>query len=397
MRSSLAEGVSPGLRRAVAVWLGGSTLWVGGLIVVGGITRLTRSGLSMTDWKFTGEARPQSQAEWEAEFEKYRASPEFRLVNSRMSLDEFKKIWWMEYLHRSLGRGLGLVFALPALVFWRLGALPRPLARRVVLLMAAGGAQGFVGWWMVRSGLKEPPADSRREPRVSPYRLAAHLVSAFAIFGGLLHTTLQVALPAAPRAVQTGNLAAVAAMKALRPKVSALTLLLAATAFSGVFVAGLDAGRAYNTFPRMGDAYLPPADEYWEVGGWLNAFESTAAAQLHHRILALTSFAAATLFAVHALRIPALPRAPRALALALGAAVAFQASLGIGTLLAHVPVSLGSMHQAGALSLFALAISLLHATAAPATKLSAGIGRKAVLPVGLLALGGVAALAHSHS
>ena len=193
--AALSEGLSPGSRRALGWWLGGCSAWVAALIVLGGVTRLTRSGLSMTTWKFTGERVPRTRAEWEAEFELYRRSPEWARVNRSMTLEEFKFIYFMEYAHRTVGRALGAVFALPALGFALAGRVNRALARRLLLLFTMGGTQGLVGWWMVRSGLDDP-ADPHAVPRVSPYRLASHLVSAFAIFATLAWTTLDLARPA---------------------------------------------------------------------------------------------------------------------------------------------------------------------------------------------------------
>jgi len=206
--AALTAGLAPSQRHALAWWLGGSSAWVFSMVVLGGVTRLTRSGLSMTDWKFTGEKPPQTEIEWEQEFSRYQLSPEYRRVNSSMNVEEFKFIYWMEWAHRMWGRGLGLAFALPAAWFAARGAINRPLARRLGLLFLMGGSQGLVGWWMVRSGLQEPQALD--VPRVSPYRLAAHLTSAFAIYATLVWTTLSVAFPHPP-ALTAGSPAARAA------------------------------------------------------------------------------------------------------------------------------------------------------------------------------------------
>jgi len=192
------------------------------MVVLGGATRLTRSGLSMTDWRFSGERLPLTEEDWEAEFAKYRASPEYRLVHSHMTVEDFKFIYAMEYAHRMWGRLLGLGFVLPAAYFALRGAINKPLAARLGVLLAMGGAQGLVGWWMVRSGLKEPRAAVVAEeegsgngsgssnvvaegggceqvPRVSPYRLAAHLSSAFAIYATLAAAAAEGAAPPGPR------------------------------------------------------------------------------------------------------------------------------------------------------------------------------------------------------
>jgi cytochrome c oxidase assembly protein subunit 15 len=360
--AALTAGLTAGQRRALTWWLGGCSAWVAVLIILGGVTRLTRSGLSMTEWKLTGEAPPGSAAEWEAEFARYRASPEYRRVNASMDVDGFKFIYWMEWAHRMWGRGLGLAFALPAVGFVAAGAATAPLARRGALLMLMGGAQGLVGWWMVRSGLQEP--ENNAVPRVSPYRLAAHLTSAFAIYATLVWTTLCVALPAPPGgAAGPAGARAAAALYRLALPVAAL---VGVTAVSGAFVAGLDAGRAFNTFPLMGGSLVP--DEYWgAVPGWRNAFENTAAVQLHHRALAASTLAAVGAMWAAGRRAPALPRPARLLLHAVAGAAGAQVALGVTTLLACVPPALGSAHQAGALTLFTLVLGLLYcARPAPA-------------------------------
>ena len=351
----LLPGVPAGQRKAIAWWLGGCSAWVASMVVLGGVTRLTRSGLSMTDWKFTGEMPPRTEEEWTAEFSRYQKSPEFRRVNSSMTLDEFKFIYWMEWAHRMWGRGLGIAFALPALFFYVRGAIPSPLLRRLGLLLAMGGTQGLIGWWMVRSGLHEP-SSPYEVPRVSPYRLATHLASAFVIYGTLLWTTFQVALPRNPKDFSSLS------MKILKKRSAPVTALLAMTAASGAFVAGLDAGHAYNTFPTMNGEWIPA--EYWAIDGWRNAFENTAAVQFHHRMLALSSVAAVTALWATSVRLPGLPRSTKTLLYSLLGAVGAQASLGVATLLTHVPVSLGSLHQAGALGLLTIASGLLYNTGA---------------------------------
>lgn len=299
------------------------------MVVLGGITRLTRSGLSMTDWKFTGEKPPGTEAEWTAEFARYKQSPEFKRVNISMALDEFKFIYWMEWAHRMWGRGLGLAFALPLTVFALKGAMTRPLASRLALLFSMGGTQAFVGWWMVRSGLEEP-ASPHHVPRVSPYRLAAHLTSAFAIYAVMVWTTLSTAFPKPLSMIvqESGSatsVSAVRAMSKLRGLVVPFAGLLSVTALSGAFVAGLDAGHAYNTFPLMGGSLVP--EEYWGEDGlgnalsvWRNAFENTASVQFHHRCLAVTTLLGSAAVWKYGTGMSSLPRSPRLLlhALAVG-------------------------------------------------------------------------------
>ncbi|GBF94603.1 hypothetical protein Rsub_06718 [Raphidocelis subcapitata] len=382
--AALAAGVPDAARRAMAWWLGGCTAWVFAMVVIGGVTRLTRSGLSMTDWKFTGERPPLTQADWEAEFEKYKQSPEFRLAHSHMGVEDFKFIFWWEYGHRMWGRVLGLVFALPTAAFAVKGAVNGPLAGRLGLLFAMGGAQGLVGWWMVRSGLEEPE-DRHAVPRVSPYRLAAHLTSAFAIYATLAWTTLTLAAPAS--ALAAAPPAAAAAAAALRRRALPLAALVGVTAVSGAFVAGKDAGRAFNTFPKMNGQWVP--DDYFSgLPPLRNAFENTAAVQLHHRALALTTLAAvAALFASS--RGAPLPAAPRRWLAALAAATGAQVALGITTLLLHVPVPLGAAHQAGAMLVFASALGLLHSVRPAAASRAARAVSRAAPPLGLAATAAV--------
>lgn len=356
---------SPAAQRAVGAWLWGGAAWVFSLVVLGGVTRLTRSGLSMTDWKFTGERAPRTRADWEAEFANYRASPEFQRVNRGMSLDEFKFIYWMEYAHRMWGRTLGIYFAVPVAYFAARGYLTPKLGKRLALLFAAGGAQGLVGWWMVRSGLEQPTREYDI-PRVSPYRLATHLSTAFAIYSGILWTALDVSRPTPALADMYLSGRQLLAGLAARRRFHGLAGLIGVTAVSGAFVAGLDAGHAYNTFPLMGGRLIP--EEYWdpELPPWRNCFENTAAVQFHHRVLALTTAGGVAAAWAATQAGPPLPRAAALAVHALGGAVVAQVTLGITTLLYHVPVSLGSAHQAGALTLFSVALALLHALRAPA-------------------------------
>ena len=308
-------------------------------------------------------------------------------MNRSMTLDEFKSIYWMEWAHRMWGRALGLAFVLPCFYFFFVKKVPitPPLAKRLSLLLAAGGGQGLVGWWMVRSGLTEPTEQSGlKEPRVAPTRLAAHLASATAIYCTLVYTSLQLAFPIAPAALHAKSAEAVSALRRVRMIAHPLAGVVAVTALSGAFVAGLDAGRAFNTFPKMNGAWVPA-----EYPGLKGAFSDTAAAQLHHRALAATTFVA-TWGAWAVGRSPGgvLPRAAAVLLAALPAAATLQASLGIATLLTYVPPGLGSAHQAGALGLLTLALGLVFATRRPprvlaaATKraLSRGGARGAPLP-----------------
>jgi len=375
----------------VATWLGLGSGWVFALVVLGGVTRLTRSGLSMTEWKFTGERPPINADDWEAEFEKYRASPEFKQVHSTMTIEEFKFIYWMEYGHRMWARALGVVFAVPAAYFALRGYVNGALAKRLGLLFLMGGSQGLVGWWMVRSGLRDPAEtdNPHAAPRVSPYRLAGHLASAFAIYSLLTWTTLSMSMPAPALAAFREQPAVMAAARGLRRAVHPLAGLIGVTALSGAFVAGNDAGRAYNTFPTMNGAWVP--EEYFEAPrGWLrNCFENTAAVQLHHRVLALSTAAGTLAVWAYGSRLP-LPAPTRACLHLLLAGTAAQVTLGISTLLTYVPVSLGAAHQAGALGLFTAALGLMHTLRPPAAR-PPSAARAAMFPAAVAAVVAVGA------
>ncbi|KAL0322130.1 UNVERIFIED_CONTAM: Cytochrome c oxidase assembly protein COX15 [Sesamum calycinum] len=308
----------PHAQKAVGIWLFVSAAWVFSMVVLGGVTRLTRSGLSMTDWKFTGGLPPLSDEEWLVEFEKYKQSPEYKRVNKGMSLDDFKFIYWMEYAHRMWGRALGIMFALPFSYFLRKGYITVQLGLRLCGLFALGAGQGLIGWWMVKSGLEEPASDYA-EPRVSPYRLAAHLTSAFVIYSGLFWTALSVVMPEPP-AESVAWVQGAAKVKRLALPVS---FLVGITAVSGAFVAGNDAGRAFNTFPKMGDTWIP--EDVFSLKPLVrNFFENTSTVQV---------------------------------------------TLGISTLLSYVPVSLGTAHQAGALTLLTQMILLNHTLRRPSLQL----------------------------
>ncbi|MBC6440704.1 MAG: COX15/CtaA family protein [Rhodospirillales bacterium] len=342
MRSGAA--MAPGDRRAVAIWLMVVAALVFGMVVLGGVTRLTESGLSMTDWNpVTGWIPPLSEPEWQEEFEKYRASPEYRQINRGMALADFKTIFWYEFWHRVLGRIIGLAFLVPFMVFLFRKRLDPPMTRRLWLLFVLGGLQGLVGWFMVKSGLVDRPS-------VSQYRLAMHLGLAFLIYGmlvwtiaGLLHTPdYGSAEPGIARP---------------RRGVGWLLALVSVTIVSGAFVAGLDAGLYYNTFPLM-DGRVVPADYLADEPWWLNPFQNVAAVQFNHRLLAIATVVAifATWFG---LARSSLTTRTRLAARALAAMAVLQALIGVMALLAYVPVWLGALHQIGALVLFTLTILLL--------------------------------------
>jgi len=324
-------------RPQLAVWLFANAAMVAAMIVIGGITRLTESGLSMVEWKpLIGWLPPLSDAEWERVFALYRETPEFRVHNFWMGLDDFRTIFFWEYVHRLWGRLIGLVFAVPFLVFLVSGRIERAMAPRLAMLFVLGALQGAIGWWMVTSGLAD-------EPRVSPYRLTLHLSMAFVILGLLLWTALELreVRPPAP------------ADAALRRGAAAVLALISLTIVAGAFVAGTDAGYAYNTFPLMGGRFVP--EGYWAADlGIATLFEWVPAVQFNHRWLAVATALATLGYAHLALRrAPASVRLPLRL---LALAVAGQVGLGIATLLLAVPVWLGALHQGGAVLLFSVAV-----------------------------------------
>ncbi|XP_022142800.1 cytochrome c oxidase assembly protein COX15 [Momordica charantia] len=352
----------PRAQKMVGIWLFGSAAWVFSMVVLGGVTRLTRSGLSMTDWKFTGGLPPQSDEEWLQEFEKYKQSPEYERVNKGMSIEDFKFIYWMEYAHRMWGRALGVMFALPFSYFLRKGYITVRLGLRLSTLFALGAGQGLIGWWMVKSGLEEP-ASEYAQPRVSPYRLAAHLTSAFMIYCGLFWTGLSVVMPEPP----VESMAWARGAAKVRRLALPVGLLVGLTAISGAFVAGNDAGHAYNTFPKMGDSWIP--DDIFDMKPLSrNFFENTSTVQLDHRILAT-----ATLVSIGTLwwstRKLEINPAVRSLIGSTFGMAALQVTLGVSTLLSYVPVSLGTAHQAGALTLLTLVILLNHTVRRPSMSL----------------------------
>lgn len=328
--------------RAIALWLIACCAMVFAMVVVGGITRLTHSGLSIVEWQpIVGTLPPLDERQWEETFAKYRQTPEFRLRNHDMTLAGFKGIFWWEYGHRLLGRLVGVVFFVPFLWFLVRGRIRGALAWRLAGIFALGGLQGAVGWYMVRSGLVD-------DPRVASERLAAHLGLAFLIYGAMLWTALGLLFPSSGEA-----------RRGLRRAAAAFAVLVFAMVLSGALVAGIRAGSAYNTFPLMNGQWIP--DEVMTIDPWwMNFLHNMATVQLVHRTLAyaIAASVVALWFAVRAAG-TATPRA-RAWVNALAAFAALQVIAGISTLLLHVPIPLAAIHQAGALVVFTCALGLAH-------------------------------------
>ncbi|CAG8978451.1 hypothetical protein HYALB_00013279 [Hymenoscyphus albidus] len=364
--------------KPVAYWLLASAASVFGIVVFGGLTRLTESGLSITEWKpVTGSLPPLSPADWDSEFEKYRASPEFKLLNPHMTLEEFKKIYFMEWGHRLWGRFVGLSFVIPAIYFVARRKVSANMSIRLLGISGLIGVQGALGWWMVKSGLKDDLFAPGSHPRVSQYRLTAHLGTAFICYTAMLWNGLAILrtrslLTNAERAhAQLLNLSS-GTLSIFRKSVAGLALLIFVTAMSGGLVAGLDAGMIYNEFPRMGVGLTPPKAELFdkfysrkEDGSdiwWRNMLENPSLVQLDHRILATTTFTAILSLWAYSRFNPrvraALPINCRKGMLGVVHLVFLQAALGISTLIYLVPTHLAATHQAGSLALLTGALVL---------------------------------------
>src|SRR6516165_3198668 len=325
--------------RAVRVWLLVVAGLIAAMVLVGGATRLTESGLSIVEWKpVTGVVPPLTQVQWEKAFEAYQAIPQYRQLNAGMSLSEFKTIFWWEWSHRLLGRLIGAVYLLPFLYFlWR-GGMSRELKRRLWLIFALGALQGAVGWWMVASGLSE-------RTEVSQYRLATHLVLALLIFAAIVWTLRRLS--------GEQPLFASAQLKATSVVLVVLTFV---QLYLGALVAGLRAGLVYNTWPEIDGALIPSAARLWfETPWWRNLFENTLTVQFAHRMTAYALLLLALWHAFDAIRARAGAVAING-ALWLLAAVALQATLGILTLLNQVPIGLALAHQAVAIAVLTLAV-----------------------------------------
>ncbi|KAL5641156.1 hypothetical protein ACGC1H_001592 [Rhizoctonia solani] len=390
----------------VGHWLIGCAGLVFTIVVVGGITRLTESGLSIVEWKpITGVLPPLSETEWEEEFTKYKATPEFKILNHRITIEEFKQIFFWEYAHRVLGRVIGLAFVLPLAYFVIRKRVPRSmflpgLTRSQLGLPASApapnplplptltpylgglalliGAQGALGWYMVKSGLADSLLTTPGAvPRVSQYRLAAHLGCALALYVGMLGGGIAVirdwnwahgkakGIEALEKALQNS------AVKVFKARVGVLGAIVFLTALSGAFVAGLDAGLVYNEFPTMGGRLAPPRDELMNPAyakkedksdlWWRNMLENPSTVQFNHRVLALTTYLSTALVFLHSRRstvralLPAQTKRLAALAFGL---VNLQAALGITTLLYLVPVPLAASHQAGSVALLTAIVAL---------------------------------------
>lgn len=330
------------IEKKISLWLYISAAAVFLMAIIGAVTRLTESGLSIVEWKpVTGALPPLDAAAWQAEFDLYRQSPQYLKVNHGMSLEEFKQIFFWEWLHRLWGRLIGVIYAVPLLFFWR--HLPRDSRAPALGILALGLAQGAMGWYMVKSGLVDQPA-------VSHYRLAAHLMLAFLIYGCLLRFALSFSHVRAAGAER---------LSSLRGFVWATIVAASLTMTWGAFTAGLDAGLLYNTFPTMDGHWLPP--ELGAIGPlWRDFLDEPAVVQFVHRVLAILTLAMTATLVLGARKMSPPPALRQAMRL-LGGVAVLQVSLGIATLLSGVNIVLATLHQAGALLLISVLVWLLAA------------------------------------
>lgn len=336
--------------KQIAYWLLFVCVAIFIMLVIGGATRLTHSGLSMMTWDpLMGWIPPLTDAAWLESFKHYQKIPEFFELNPDMDLEGYKGIFMLEYIHRVWGRLIGLFFLLPFLYFLMAGKLHKSLRPQLITMFALGGLQGLLGWYMVSSGFDNP--------HVSQYRLTTHLMAAFLIYTYIFWVALGLLFPR-----QEVSLFDV---KLLRRLVVALTVLMAVTIAAGGFVAGLKAGFAYNTFPLMDGRFIPEGYGMIEPY-YLNFFENIAAVQFNHRLLAESVLIFVVGIWFYARRFELVGRARLGFNLMLGM-VAIQFALGVATLLMVVPVTLGVAHQGGAMLLFSTALFTLHALRTPKT------------------------------
>src|ERR1035437_2637220 len=332
--------------RSIIIWLLAGCFLIYAMVVLGGITRLTHSGLSMVEWNMiVGSMPPVSDADWQVPFEKYKQSPEYQIINNQFSLEEFKSIYWWEFIHRMLGRIIGVVFLIPFFYFLIKKKFDKHLFRKMLVLLLLGALQGVLGWYMVKSGLQ-------KEPHVSHYRLAAHLISAFTVFGFTFWYALDLLYPTI-----TENNSSPENKKIKQWAIIMFSSIVLQITY-GAFVAGLKAGLFYNTFPKMGDQFFPdtliPFEPFWK-----NFFENPITVQFLHRYLAYFVLIIVLFVWKKTRKIELTSLQRKASNFMLGVVFA-QFLLGIITLLFAVPVTMGVLHQTGAFVLFASSLFFMH-------------------------------------
>ena len=338
-------------RRDIGWWLLILAAMVFVMVDLGGWTRLTGSGLSMTRWQPATVVPPLDRQAWQDMFDAYRTSPQFRLVNHDMTLEQFKGIFWLEFVHRLWGRLIGVAFLAPFLWFLARRRIGRAEAPRIFVIFLLGAAEGVLGWLMVKSGLID-------EPHVSHLRLTAHLTTGMLIYGAALWMALGYLMPPAALPDPEGA-------RRLRRRLSGVLILVCLAIPAGGLVAGLHAGMMYNTFPLMGDSVLPD-EAFTLASGWRNVIDNPVLVQFDHRVLAILTWLASVLVWGWSWRLD-LPHAQRGRVALVPMAATVQAGLGIATLLTFVPVPLAVAHQAGAFVLVGIVIWAIRGLrAAPA-------------------------------
>lgn len=311
------------------------------MVVVGGLTRLTHSGLSMVEWSVTGSFPPTNQNDWQALFDKYKNSPEYKLINFDFTIDDFKEIFWFEYIHRLIGRILGIVFVLPFAYFLMKKKIPDGFAKKLVFLLLIGGLQGLIGWYMVKSGLV-------KNPQVSHYRLAFHLITAFITFGFTFWFALDLIYPNKQSKIN----------KNLLKLIMVFMGFLVLQIVYGAFVAGLKAGYIYTTYPKMGNEWIPSLiTEQKPI--WLNFFEMHAGVQFLHRIIAIILLIISVIIYYKSNKYNISKKQKRNISL-IPSLLFLQFILGIFTLIFSVPLFLAITHQTLAFVIFSVVLFNLH-------------------------------------
>jgi heme a synthase len=328
--------------RPIAYWLLSGCFLIFCMVVIGGITRLTGSGLSITEWKpIMGAVPPMNEADWHVAFEKYQQIPQFQKVNAHFSLSDFKQIFWWEWIHRQLGRLIGLVFIIPFIYFLAKKKLDRSTLKKVIFLFLLGALQGFFGWFMVKSGLTERTS-------VSHIRLAIHLITAFITFAFSLYYALELLQPAERANPDRKH----------NQLIILLFAILIIQVIYGAFVAGMHAGKIHTTFPLMSGSVIPPGMNYLQPG-WTNLFNNQVTVQFIHRLFAFVIVFITGLIYFRARKIHVTPLHQKGINM-LVAAVLIQFTLGVFTLLTAVNITLASLHQVGAFFLFSTGVYLLY-------------------------------------
>jgi heme a synthase len=330
--------------RPIIIWLLAGCLLIWGMVVVGGITRLTHSGLSMAKWKISSVIPPHTDEEWQSDFNDYKQTPEFKQVNSDFTLEDYKHIYWWEFIHRLIGRTIGVVFLIPFAFFLYKGWLKGPLIWKTLIIFAMGGAQGVLGWYMVASGLQDVP-------HVSHYFLAAHLITAFITFGYGFWVALDIIYP-------TDITLPSPKMRGLIKWNWALLFFVVIQIVYGAFTSGLHAGQVYPTWPKMGENWVAPETTALSPV-WKNFLDGLAGVQFIHRYNAYVVVLLVFIIWFKSRKMQLLPTQSNGVKFLIGM-VLLQFLLGVFTLIYTVPLVLGVLHQTGAFLLFASSIFVLH-------------------------------------